>query len=128
VTVRTGLSAVLAGDEKVMPEKPGAVKLKHVSAQAAIHAQSVAVLFVLSLGAWRWWSQSGIALEADIFVAVATLAAKPVAAGSVATARLTRTAKMVRPMRRVMLYFVTTTNITPRFYGGDMAPSDALRL
>jgi len=128
VSVRTGLSAVLAGDEKVMPEEPGAVKLKHVSAQAAIHAQSVAVLFVLSLGVWRWWSQSGIALEADIFVAVATLAAKPVAAGSVATARLIKTAKMVRPMRRVMLYFVTTTNITPQFYGGYMAPSGALRL
>ncbi len=49
--VRTGLSAALAGDEKVMPEKPGAVKLKHVSAQAAMHAQSPAVFCVLSLGA-----------------------------------------------------------------------------
>jgi hypothetical protein len=46
----------------------------------------------------------------------------------VATARLIRTAKMVRPMRRVMLYFVTTTNITPRLYDGYMAPSGALRL
>jgi len=51
VPVRTGLSVVLAGEEKVMPEKPGAVKLKQVSAQAARHAQSPAVFFVLSLGA-----------------------------------------------------------------------------
>ena len=74
VLVRTGLSTVLAGDAKVMLEEPGAVKPKHVSAQAAIHAQSPAVFCVLSVGAlwWWWWSQSGIALETDISVAVAT--------------------------------------------------------
>jgi hypothetical protein len=103
--VRTGLSAALAGDEKAMPEKTVAVKLKHLSAQAAMHAQSCAVLCVLSLGALWWWSQSGIVSDADISVAVGTLAAKPIAAGSVATDRPTRTAKMVRPMRRVIFVF-----------------------
>src|SRR5450830_1160028 len=80
---RTGLSAALAGNEKAMPEKTVAVKLKHLSAQAATHAQSSAVFCVLSLGTLWWWSQSGIVSDADISVAVAILAAKPIAAGSV---------------------------------------------
>lgn len=106
--LRTGLSAALAGAEKVTPEKPGAVKLKHVSAQQAMHVQSPAVFFVLSLGAWRWWSQSGIAWEADIAVAVVASGAKPAPAGNVATDRPIRIAKIARPMRKVMWYFVRT--------------------
>jgi hypothetical protein len=109
--VRTGLSAALAGDEKAMPEKPVAVKLKHVSAQPAMHAASCAVFCVLSLGAlWWWWSQSGIASDAEISVAIVAPAAMPVAAGSVATDRPIRTAKMVRPMRMIISYFVRTLN------------------
>jgi hypothetical protein len=49
--VRTGLSAALAGDEKAMPEKAIAVKLKQLSAQAAMDAQSFAVFCVWSPGA-----------------------------------------------------------------------------
>jgi hypothetical protein len=113
--VRTGLSAALAGDEKAMPEKTVAVKLKHLSAQAAIHAQLSAVFCVLSLGTlWWWWSQSGIVSDADISVAVGALAAKPIAAGSVATDRPTRTAKIVRPMR--MVIFVFRQNVKPTTY------------
>jgi len=103
VRVRTSLSVVLAGDEKAMPETTVAVKLKHLSAQAAIHAQSSAAWCVLPLGA-VWWSQSGIVSDADISVAVVKLAAKPIAAGSVATDRPTRTAKMARPIRILMFY------------------------
>jgi len=104
VRVRKGLSAALAGDEKAMPEKAVAVKLKHLSAQAAIHAQSSAALCVLPLGAAWWWSQPGIVSDADISVVVVRLAAKPIAAGSVATDRPTRTAKMVRPIRMLIFY------------------------
>ncbi|MGP0087855.1 MAG: hypothetical protein ACLP0B_30190 [Steroidobacteraceae bacterium] len=54
MSLRTGFSAAPAGDKKMTAEKPGAVNPKHVSAQAAMHAQSPAVFWVLSLGA-LWW-------------------------------------------------------------------------
>jgi hypothetical protein len=109
--VRTGLIAALAGDEKAMPEKPVAVKLKQCKAQAAMHAESSAVFCVLSAGAvWRWCSQSGVGADADADISVAdgAVAAKPSAAGSIATDRLIRMAIMVRPMRIVILCFVRT--------------------
>lgn len=50
--VRTGLSTTLAGGEKTMPEKLVAVKLKQLSAQAAMHPS--APFCVVSLGG-LWW-------------------------------------------------------------------------
>ena len=47
---------------------------------------------------------------ADISVAVGTPAANPIVAGSMATDRPIRAAKMARPMRRIMFNFVTTDN------------------
>ena len=86
------------------------MKLKQLSAQEAMHAPSSAVFCVLPPGAlWWWWSQSGIAWEAEISIAVVAPAAKPIAAGSVATDRATRVAIMVRPMRVVIFCFGTST-------------------
>jgi hypothetical protein len=122
--VRTSLSAALAGDEKAMPENPVAVKLKHVSAQAAMHAPSSAALCVLSLGAlWWWWSQSGIVSAANISVAVVTPAAKPIAAGSIATDRATTIAKMVWPMRIFILYWSEIDTILKELIAQN-SPSD----
>jgi hypothetical protein len=105
--VRTGLSAALAGNEKAMPEKVVAVKLKQFKAQAAMHAESSAVFCVLSADVvWWWCSQFGIAADADISVTDGALAAKPTAAGNEATDRLITMAIMVRPMRIGILCFV----------------------
>jgi hypothetical protein len=102
--VRAGLSAALAGGENAMAEKAAAMTLKQLSAQAAMHAPSSMDFCVLPPGALWWWSQSGIAGEAEISIAVIAPDAKPVAAGSVATDRATRTATMVRPIRMNPLY------------------------
>ena len=105
LVTRAGLSVALTGDDKAIPPKLGDTKLKQLSAQPALHAVSSAVFCVSPLGAlWRW-SQSDVAGEAEISIAVVAPAAKPVAAGSVATDRATRTATMVRPIRRfIMIY------------------------
>src|ERR1035437_9342910 len=88
-----------------MPEKAAAMKLKQLSAQAAMHAPSSVDFCVLPPGAlWWWWSQSGIAGEAEISIAVVAPDAKPIAAGSVATDRATRAVKMVWPIRMNPLY------------------------
>jgi hypothetical protein len=52
--------------------------------------------------------QSGIATGAGIFDAVSMLAAKPAAAGSVATDRLIRMAIMIRAIRIVILCFIAS--------------------
>jgi hypothetical protein len=72
--VQTGLSVALASNEKVMLEQTVAVKLKQLSAQVVMSAQPFADFCVLSLGALGWWSQSGMAADADISV-IAVLAA-----------------------------------------------------
>jgi hypothetical protein len=101
---RAGLSAALAGSEKATPEKLVAVKLKQCSAQAAIQANSSAVFCGLPAGAaCMWWSQSGMALDTDISAVDADTAAKPAAAGSVATDRAIITAKMVWAMRCILV-------------------------
>jgi hypothetical protein len=99
-----GLSVAPTGDDKAIPTKLGDTKLKQLSAQPAMHAVSSAVFCVSLLGAlWRW-SQSAIVCETEISIAVIAPDAKPVAAGSVATARATKTATMVRPIRMNPLY------------------------
>ena len=109
--VRTGLSAALIGDEMMKLESPVAVKPKHASAQLAMQAASSVVFCVLSLGALWWWSQSGIALDADTSVIVVVApAANPDAVGSVATDRATSMTKTVRPMRMFIRYFIKTSN------------------
>jgi hypothetical protein len=105
--VRTGLSAALAGGENATAEETAVMTLKQLSAQAAMHAPSSMDFCVLPSGAlWWWWSQSGIASAADISVAVDAMAAKPSVAGSVATDRPKRTAKMVWAMRSVMAFLI----------------------
>lgn len=100
--IRTGLSATLAGDENAMPEKSIAVKLKQCKAQAAM--QSAAVFCgVLAGKAWMWWSQSGMELDTDISIVDDATAAKPAAAGSVATDRAIIIAKMVWAMRCILV-------------------------
>jgi hypothetical protein len=95
----TGLSAALGGDEKAMLEKSVAVTLKQCRAQTAMQAASSVVFCVWLLGKLWWrWSQSGIASDIDTSM-VLLPAAKPTAAGSVATDRAIRTAKMARPIR-----------------------------
>lgn len=107
VLVRTGRSAALAGDEKTTAEKAIPVKLKHVSEQPAIDAQSRADFSVLSPGAMWWrWSQSGIACVTDMSVAVRVRAAMPTVAGGVATDKAKRTATMFWPMRIIMTYLI----------------------
>jgi hypothetical protein len=68
-------------------------KLKHFSAQVAIEAQSS---MALSQGLALWGQQSMSAM-ADIS-ADFTMMRAPTAAGSIATDRTIRSAKMVRPM------------------------------
>lgn len=101
-STRAGLSAALAGSEKATPEQSVAVKLKQCSAQAAIQAKSSAVFCGLPAGAaWMWWSQSGMALDTD--AVDADTAAKPAAAGSVATDRAIIIAKIVWAMRCILV-------------------------
>jgi hypothetical protein len=105
------------------------VKLKHLSAHPAIDAQSSMDFCVLPPGAlWWWWSQSGIAGEAEISIAVVAPAAKPIAAGSVATDRATRTATMVRPIRMNPLYpsEPQTTNLRIQSLCGSQLGVNAL--
>lgn len=110
LVMRTGLSVVLTGDDKAISAKLGATKLKQLSAQPAMHAVSSAVFCVSPVGTlWRW-SQSAIVREAEISIAVVAPAAKPVAAGNVATDKPIRAARMARPMRRIMFNFATTIN------------------
>jgi hypothetical protein len=68
-------------------------KLKHFSAQAAIEAQSS---MALSQGLALWGQQSMSAM-ADISTGL-TLMRAPATAGSIATDRAIKSAKMVRPM------------------------------
>jgi hypothetical protein len=113
--VRAGLSAALAGVENAMAEKAAAMTLKQLSAQAAMHAPSSTDFCVLPPGAlWWWWSQSGIVGEAEISIAVVVPAAKPIAAGSVATDRATRAVKMVRPIRMNSLVSVRASTMNLR--------------
>lgn len=78
-----------------MPMMAGSVKLKQFSAQAAMQALSSVDFWMSSLAAlWRW-SQSA----ADMPIVDLAADAKPTDAGSKATDRPIRTAKMVRPMR-----------------------------
>jgi len=114
--VRAGLSAALAGVENAMAEKAAAMTLKQLSAQAAMHAPSSTDFCVLPPGAlwWWWWSQSGIAVGAEISIIVVAPAAKPIAAGSVATDRATRAVKMVRPIRMNSLVSVRASTMNLR--------------
>lgn len=112
--VRAGLSAALAGVENAMAEKAAAMTLKQLSAQAAMHAPSSTDFCVLPPGALWWWSQSGIAGEAEISIAVVVPAAKPIAAGSVATDRATRAVNMVRPIRMNSLVSVRASTMNLR--------------
>src|SRR5664280_2314100 len=111
-----------------MPAKMVPVKLKHLSAHPAIDAQSSMYFCVLPLGALWWWSQSGIAGEAEISIAVVAPDAKPIAAGSVATDRAIRTATMVRPIRMNPLYpsEPQTTNLRIQSLCGSQLGVNAL--
>jgi hypothetical protein len=113
--VRAGLRAALAGGKNAMAEKAAAMTLKQLSAQAAMHAPSSTDFCVLPSGVlWWWWSQSGIVGEAEISIAVVAPAAKPIAAGSVATDRATRAVKMVRPIRMNSLVSVRASTMNLR--------------
>ena len=90
-----GILAKLEGN--TMVENDVVAKLKHFSAQAAIEAQSS---MPLSQGLALWGQQSGMSSIADMAVISAdlTLWRAPAAAGSIATDRAIRSARMVRPM------------------------------
>ena len=103
--VRINFGAVLIGGKKVMLENPIAVKPKHATAQAAMLAQSSMDFCVLLLGTLWWWSQSVIVSVATTSMALLP-AAKPTAAGSVATDRARTATKMIRPRCMVMLFFI----------------------
>ena len=86
-----------------MLENDVPAKLKHVSAQVAMDPQSAIALshaLALSQVSAMWGQQSGMSVMADISVASAevTLTRAPAAAGSIATDRAIRSARMVRPM------------------------------
>jgi hypothetical protein len=86
-----------------MVENDVVAKLKHVRAQVAIEAQSPMALLqglALSQRSAMWGQQSGMSAMADISVisADATVMRAPAAAGSMATDRAIKSARMVRPV------------------------------
>jgi hypothetical protein len=82
-------------EENTMFENDVAAKLKHIRAQAAIEAQSpIALSQGRVMGGQQ--SMSSMADVADISVGM-TLTRAPTAAGSIATDRAIRSARMVRP-------------------------------
>jgi hypothetical protein len=92
------LTAIEAGifaevDGNTMFENDVAAKLKHFRAQAAIEVQSsMALSQGLALG-----GQQSMSAMADVSADL-TLMRAPATAGSIATDRAIRTARMVRPM------------------------------
>jgi hypothetical protein len=91
LAVEAGIFAALEGN--TMLENDVAAKLKHFRAQAAIEAQS---LIALSQGLVTGGQQS-MSSMADISIDWAPRRA-PAAAGSIATDRAIRSARIVRPM------------------------------
>jgi len=69
-------------------------KLKHLSAHVAIAAQSS---MAFAHGSAFWGQQSGMSSIADMPAGAGDLTPAPPAAGSIATARAMRSARMVRP-------------------------------
>jgi hypothetical protein len=94
LAIEAGIFAALEGNTRFANDF--AAKLKHFRAQAAIEAQSpIALSQGLVMGGQQ--SMSSMADVADISVGM-TLTRTPAAAGSIATDRAIRSAKMVRPM------------------------------
>jgi hypothetical protein len=69
-------------------------KLKHFSAHVAMLAQSS---MAFSHGSAFWGQQSGIPWLTDMSAGVGDLTPAPAAAGSIATEKAMRSARMVRP-------------------------------
>src|SRR5262249_6360022 len=70
-------------------------KLKHLSAQVAMLPQ---LSMAFSHGSAFWGQQSGMSSIADMPAGAGDLTPAPPAAGSSATERATRSARMVRPL------------------------------
>jgi hypothetical protein len=97
MAIEAGIPAELEGN--TMLKNDVGAKLKHFSAQVAIEPQSPVVL---SQGLAAWGQQSDMSSMADVSAAdmSADLTPRraPAAAGSIATDRAIRSARMVRPM------------------------------
>jgi hypothetical protein len=98
MAIEAGIFAELDGN--TMFENDAPAKPKHFSAQVAIDAQSPMTLsqvLALSQVSAIWGQQSGMSM-ADISVESADLTLMRAPAGSIATDRAIRSARMVRPM------------------------------
>ena len=91
-----GIVMLAKGERNTMIDDAAAAKLQHFSAQVAMAAQSS---MAFAHGSAIWGQQSGMSSIADMPAAGAgDLTPAPPAAGSIATARAIRSARMVRPL------------------------------
>jgi hypothetical protein len=82
------------GEGNTMIDEDVTAKLKHFSAQVAMAAQSS---MTFSHGLALWGQQSGMSSITDMPAGAGDLTPAPPAAGSSATERAMRSARMVRP-------------------------------